>query len=183
MHMAGQLQLANFGKRWIAFSLNLYILYAYTYQKGKEVPAPDPVPSLDRLTSASPSWWSVVRLMLIPGLRVGVHNETRLSRTTRMLIPITISPASTLPLPPQLAKLGNEEVVLIELQGSLGVECNDNSERDGQLVGKFQLEEGSVSNHISVTVKKMAELHSISTEQTNACCWAPLLRRRNCVFA
>ena len=88
--------------------------------------------------------------MLIPGLRVGVHNETRLSRTTRMLIPITISPASTLPLPPQLAKLGNEEVVLIELQGSLGVECNDNSERDGQLVGKFQLEEGSVSNHINI---------------------------------
>lgn len=102
-----------------------------------------------------------------------------------MLIPITISPASTLPLPPQLAKLGNEEVVLIELQGSLGVECTDNSERDGQLVGKFQLEEGSVSNHIniSVTVKKMAELYSNSTEQTNACCWAPLLRRRNCVFA
>ena len=36
------------------FHQNLYILYVYTYQKSKEVPAPDPVPSLDRLTSASP---------------------------------------------------------------------------------------------------------------------------------
>lgn len=62
-----------------------------------------------------------------------------------MLIPITISSSSTAHLPPQLAKLGNDELVLIELQGSLDVECNDSSERDGQLVGKFRLDEGSVS--------------------------------------
>jgi len=48
-----------------------------------------------------------------------------------------------LPLPPQLAKLGNDELVLIELQGSLDVECTDNSERDGQIVGAFRLDEGS----------------------------------------
>ncbi|KZP31744.1 hypothetical protein FIBSPDRAFT_775782 [Athelia psychrophila] len=62
-----------------------------------------------------------------------------------MLIPINISigsPNSSGP-PPQLAKLGNDEIVLIELQGSLEVECTDPSERDGQIVGKFQLDEGS----------------------------------------
>jgi len=60
-----------------------------------------------------------------------------------MLIPITISSSSTVLLPPQLAKLGNDELVLIELQGSLDVECTDNSERDGQMVGTFRLDEGS----------------------------------------
>lgn len=62
-----------------------------------------------------------------------------------MLIPITISSLSTAPLPPQLAALGNDELVLIELQGSLDVECTDSSERDGQMVGTFRLDEGSVS--------------------------------------
>jgi chromosome transmission fidelity protein 8 len=62
-----------------------------------------------------------------------------------MLIPITITSPSTASLPVQLTKLGNDELVLIELQGSLDVECTDNSERDGQIVGTFQLDEGSVS--------------------------------------
>lgn len=64
---------------------------------------------------------------------------------SQMLIPITVSSPSIAPLPPQLAKLGNDELVLIELQGSLDVECTDNSERDGQMVGTFRLDEGSVS--------------------------------------
>lgn len=69
-----------------------------------------------------------------------------------MLIPISISPASTSSLPPQIAKLGNGELVLIELQGSLAVECTDNSERDGQLVGKFRFEEGSVSSQVHIVI-------------------------------
>jgi len=60
-----------------------------------------------------------------------------------MLIPITISSSSTASLPVQLTKLGNDELVLIELQGSLDVECTDSSERDGQMVGTFRLDEGS----------------------------------------
>lgn len=63
----------------------------------------------------------------------------------KMLIPINIALSTSSPLPPQLAKLGNDELVLIELQGSLDVECTDNNERNGQAVGKFKLEEGSVS--------------------------------------
>jgi chromosome transmission fidelity protein 8 len=62
-----------------------------------------------------------------------------------MLIPITITSSSTASLPAQLTKLGNDELVLIELQGSLDVECTDSSERDGQMVGTFRLDEGSVS--------------------------------------
>ncbi|KAF7971068.1 hypothetical protein HWV62_22125 [Athelia sp. TMB] len=70
-----------------------------------------------------------------------------------MLIPITISagsPSASAPLPPQLAKLGNDELVLIELQGALDVECTDPSERDGQLVGKFRLDEGSDKPTLSI---------------------------------
>lgn len=69
-----------------------------------------------------------------------------------MLIPINISSSSTLPLPPQLAKLGNDELVLIELQGTLDVECTASSDRDGQMVGKFKLEEGSVADILSSPV-------------------------------
>lgn len=66
-----------------------------------------------------------------------------------MLIPITISLGSTSEsLPPQLAKLGNDELVLIELQGSLDVESSLNSDRDGQMVGKFRLDEGSVRTEL-----------------------------------
>ncbi|KII85100.1 hypothetical protein PLICRDRAFT_331314 [Plicaturopsis crispa FD-325 SS-3] len=63
-----------------------------------------------------------------------------------MIIPINIpaSGSSTTPkLPPQLATLGNDEVVLIELQGALEVECNAPTDRDGQMVGKLRMDEGS----------------------------------------
>lgn len=65
-----------------------------------------------------------------------------------MIIPITttLSTASSKPqLPPQLAKISHDEYVLIELQGSLEVECNHDSERDGRLVGKLRVDEGTVS--------------------------------------
>jgi len=40
--------------------------------------------------------------------------------------------------------------VLIELQGKLDVGCTDNSERDGQVVGMFRLEEGSSKPTIAI---------------------------------
>jgi len=56
-----------------------------------------------------------------------------------MIIPINLpSPSSTTAtqLPSNLAKLGNSEVVLIELQGSLEVE----GDSFGQHVGKLKME-------------------------------------------
>ncbi|KAG6865975.1 hypothetical protein C0991_009977 [Blastosporella zonata] len=43
-------------------------------------------------------------------------------------------------LPPGLAKISHDEVVLIELQGALEVEGNHPSERDGKLVGKLTVD-------------------------------------------
>jgi len=63
-----------------------------------------------------------------------------------MLIPITFSPqfTSNSKLPSGLAKISHDEVVLIELQGSLDVESNHPSDRDGQFVGKLKLDEATV---------------------------------------
>jgi len=60
-----------------------------------------------------------------------------------MLIPITItsSSLSNPKLPSGLAKISHSEVVLVELQGSLEVECNQPSERDGKLVGKLKIDD------------------------------------------
>ena len=63
-----------------------------------------------------------------------------------MLIPINIDLAGhTTPrsrqLPPPLVQFGTNELVLIELQGSLEVE----GDRDGQLVGKLRVDTATVS--------------------------------------
>jgi len=59
-----------------------------------------------------------------------------------MLIPITItsSSPSNPKLPSGLAKISHNEIVLVELQGSLEVECNQPSERDGKLVGQLKID-------------------------------------------
>jgi chromosome transmission fidelity protein 8 len=64
-----------------------------------------------------------------------------------MIIPINIPepPSSAQKLPTQLAKLGSDEIVLIELQGSLDVESVNDSARDGQIVGKLHLDDSIVS--------------------------------------
>ncbi|KAF8623610.1 hypothetical protein AX17_007313 [Amanita inopinata Kibby_2008] len=69
-----------------------------------------------------------------------------------MIIPITLAPSSTAnqKLPPALAKVSHDEVVLIELQGSLHVECGDASDRNGQLVGNLQLDE--MGNNPTLTI-------------------------------
>ncbi|KAJ7024761.1 Ctf8-domain-containing protein [Mycena alexandri] len=54
----------------------------------------------------------------------------------------TPSTSSSAPkLPPALAKISHDELVLIELQGALEVECNHDSERDGRLVGRLCIDE------------------------------------------
>ena len=63
----------------------------------------------------------------------------------KMIIPVNIATSSTGPtLPPQLAKFGTDELVLIELQGLLDVE----GDTAGQLVGKLDLETDPVSDCI-----------------------------------
>src|SRR5271170_5396014 len=61
-----------------------------------------------------------------------------------MIIPITIPSTSNPKLPPSLAKIGHDEIVLIELQGSLQVECSHDSERNGKFVGKLSINESGV---------------------------------------
>jgi len=62
-----------------------------------------------------------------------------------MLIPITItsSSPSNPKLPSGLAKISHNEVVLVELQGSLEVECDQPSERDGKLVGQLKMDDST----------------------------------------
>lgn len=62
-----------------------------------------------------------------------------------MIIPINLSDPGTSAstghsLPPQFAQFGTNEVVLIELQGSLDVEGN----KEGQLVGKLSIDDTTV---------------------------------------
>ena len=64
-----------------------------------------------------------------------------------MLIPITRKPSENpYKLPPQLAKLGNDEIVLIELQGSLDVEGTP----DGELVGTLEIDPKTVFPSLSI---------------------------------
>ncbi|KAJ7158453.1 Ctf8-domain-containing protein [Mycena filopes] len=60
-----------------------------------------------------------------------------------MIISITFpsssssSSTNTPHLPPALAQISHSELVLIELQGALEVECTSDRERDGRLVGRL----------------------------------------------
>ncbi|KAG7451347.1 uncharacterized protein BT62DRAFT_418286 [Guyanagaster necrorhizus] len=60
-----------------------------------------------------------------------------------MLIPIDIpiSSISNQKLSPAFAKVSHDETVLIELQGTLDVESNHESERNGKPVGKLSIDE------------------------------------------
>ena len=64
-----------------------------------------------------------------------------LAKLSTMIIPVNFSAnaskASSSKLPPQLAKIGTDEVVLIELQGSLHTE----GDRNGELIGILRIDE------------------------------------------
>ncbi|KAF8843785.1 hypothetical protein BDN67DRAFT_963970 [Paxillus ammoniavirescens] len=56
-----------------------------------------------------------------------------------MIIPISVSPPNHFSpkLHPSVAKLGHDELFLIELQGTLNVEGSKTTSKDGQLIGKM----------------------------------------------
>ena len=56
-----------------------------------------------------------------------------------LIFPSSSSSAST-PLPPTLAAVSHSELVLIELQGELAVECLHDSDREGKLVGTLTMD-------------------------------------------
>ncbi|KAF8176590.1 Ctf8-domain-containing protein [Mycena galopus ATCC 62051] len=60
-----------------------------------------------------------------------------------MIIPINfpVPSASTSKLPHALATISHDELVLIELQGAFEVECTNDRERDGRLVGRLCIDE------------------------------------------
>ncbi|KAJ6512836.1 chromosome transmission fidelity protein 8 [Mycena sanguinolenta] len=62
-----------------------------------------------------------------------------------MIIPIDfpVASASTPKLPPTLATISHGEVVLIELQGAFEVECTNDRERDGKLVGRLSIDDAA----------------------------------------
>ena len=68
-----------------------------------------------------------------------------------MIIPVTLKPPSDdgRKLPPQLANLGNEELVLIEFQGSLEVQGS----ADSEFVGTLEIDPKTVCA-LPATIKK-----------------------------
>lgn len=73
-----------------------------------------------------------------------------------MIIPVNIAMSSDgSTLPPQLAKFGTDELVLIELQGSLEVD----GDSAGQLVGKLDLETDPVGHNTTVFILRNPHGH------------------------
>lgn len=54
-----------------------------------------------------------------------------------MIVPITVTPPNAFSpkLPPSIAKLGHDELFLVELQGTLDVHSSESTTKDGQLIG------------------------------------------------
>ena len=98
-----------------------------------------------------------------------------------MLISVTLPSYSANPkLPSSLAKISHDELVLIELQGSLDVESKHPTERNGQFVGKLKIDEVTVSPWPPLTshpknFTKWLIYHPI--EQTNSIDRPPPSRR------
>ena len=69
-----------------------------------------------------------------------------------MIIPITIPRPNqySAKLPPQLAQLGNDEIFLIELQGTLDVEGTEATQKDGQLIGNLNTTNMVRHQHVGV---------------------------------
>ncbi|KAJ7707356.1 Ctf8-domain-containing protein [Mycena rosella] len=99
-----------------------------------------------------------------------------------MIIPINFplpSYSSAGKLPPSLAKISHDELVLIELQGALEVECTSDGARDGRLVGRLYIDDAgkkptlTIGHHllegkVAVLPKPLAVLRRVSTADPDA---------------
>lgn len=101
-----------------------------------------------------------------------------------MIIPINLHPerssssTSTCTFPPAFAQFGSDELVLIELQGSLEVD-GDNL---GQMVGKLNVETSTVSNEVRnhIVVESLTDM--AITEEIDAPDRTSFTRGETCQF-
>lgn len=93
-----------------------------------------------------------------------------------MIIPINVSKSgpslSNYTFPPQLAQFGSNEVVLIELQGSLEVD----GDKEGQVVGKLRVDDVTVSMMSVRVVVSFA--HALAAEKVDPSYRIPFARRQ-----
>ncbi|KAJ7745658.1 hypothetical protein B0H16DRAFT_1557743 [Mycena metata] len=80
--------------------------------------------------------------------------------------PTSSTSSSTPKLPPALAKISHDELVLIELQGALEVECTHDEERDGRLVGQLCIDE--VGGKVAQLPKPLAILQRVPNVDADA---------------
>lgn len=82
-----------------------------------------------------------------------------------MIIPVELSPNTSNPkLPQGLAKISNDEIVLIELQGQLEVEAKSPSERNGKFIGTLSIDETIVSA-LNLLHSSSAALYTVTDER------------------
>ncbi len=97
-----------------------------------------------------------------------------------MLIPITFNASESLEkLPPSLAKISHDEVVLIELQGALEIDSSRPNERDGKLVGTLSIDKDLVrSIRPPLVFSQINATSSLCPETAHTPHWAPSHRRK-----
>ncbi len=76
-----------------------------------------------------------------------------------MIIPVDfiLPSSSNLKLPPSVAKVSHDEIVLVELQGTLDVESTYEGERDGKLVGQLTLDDDLVTYLLVFHASQLAD--------------------------
>ena len=77
------------------------------------------------------------------------HNQT-----DPMIVPITVTPPNAFSpkLIPPIAKLGHDELFLIELQGTLDVQCPEWTAKDGQLIGTLNTTDMVCAHEVDFTL-------------------------------
>jgi hypothetical protein len=95
-----------------------------------------------------------------------------------MLIPITLaSPSCNPKLPSGLIKISHDEIVLVELQGSLEVELTHPRERDGKFVGTLKIDDATVSESVWYAPSALVSLRAVRIIPSPS--WTPSIRKRS----
>ncbi|KAK2460949.1 hypothetical protein APHAL10511_007419 [Amanita phalloides] len=118
-----------------------------------------------------------------------------------MIIPITVAApaADKQKLPPPLAKISHDEYILIELQGSLHVECSDGVDQNGQVVGKLKIDDAgskptlTIGHHLlegkvvplakPLAILIRSEAENCESAQSEGDARTPMNRREWCITA